>query len=58
MSIPRFETKIIGGKLRRVPVYDSSHSQTGSRNYPWATYEPVQQVSTNKYPVLPPISGT
>ena len=63
MSVPRFVTKIVGGKLVTVPEYrnPSSSRQSGyslKATYPWATYEPVSshKIGSRTYPVLPPIS--
>lgn len=59
-SMPRFVTKIIGGKLVTVPEYhDSSSRQTSySTSYPWGRYDPVAsyKIGSRTYPVLPPIS--
>lgn len=59
--MPRFVTKIIGGKLVTVPEYrDSTSGQTAGQNvtYPWARYDPVpsQKIGSRTYPILPPIS--
>mgnify|MGYP000406347234 CR=1 FL=1 len=59
--MPRFVTKIIGGKLVTVPEYrDSTSAQTTGHSvtYPWAKYDPVrsQKIGSRTYPVLPPIS--
>lgn len=61
-SMPRFVTKIVGGKLVTVPEYrDSATSsrQTGyNATYPWGRYNPVpvHKIGSRTYPVLPPIS--
>lgn len=63
MSVPRFVTKIVGGKLVTVPEYrdPSCSRQSGysfKATYPWGTYEPVasHKIGSRTYPVLPPIS--
>lgn len=63
MSLPRFVTKIIGGKLVTVPEYRdlSSSRQSGyslNATYPWGRYDPVpgQKIGSRTYAVLPPIS--
>lgn len=63
MSLPRFVTKIIGGKLVTVPEYRdlSSSRQSGyslNATYPWGKYDPVpaHKIGSRTYAVLPPIS--
>ena len=63
MSLPRFVTKIVGGKLVTVPEYrDSSSSRQSGYNlnatYPWGRYDPVpaHKIGSRTYAVLPPIS--
>ena len=63
-SMPRFVTKIVGGKLVTVPEYHDSASsrQSGyslNATYPWGRYDsvPAHKIgSRTGYPVLPPIS--
>ncbi|XP_078356309.1 echinoderm microtubule-associated protein-like 2 isoform X2 [Oculina patagonica] len=63
MSLPRFVTKIVGGKLVTVPEYrdPSSSRQSGyslNATYPWGRYDPVpaHKIGSRTYAVLPPIS--
>ena len=61
--MPRFVTKIVGGKLVTVPEYrDSTSSRQSGYNlnatYPWGRYDsgPTHKIGSRTYPVLPPIS--
>ena len=63
MSLPRFVTKIVGGKLVTVPEYrDTSSSRQSGYNlnatYPFGRYDPVaaHKIGSRTYSVLPPIS--
>ncbi|XP_073239257.1 echinoderm microtubule-associated protein-like 2 [Porites lutea] len=63
-SMPRFVTKIVGGKLVTVPEYRdfTSSRQSGynlNATYPWGKYDSGlagHKIGSRTYPVLPPIS--
>ena len=63
-SVPRFVTKIVGGKLVTVPEYrDFTPSRQSGYNlnatYPWGKYDSGlagHKIGSRTYPVLPPIS--
>ena len=61
--MPRFVTKIVGGKLVTVPVFShqlpmSQQSGISGGTYPWGRRDPVptHKIGSRTYPVLPPIS--